>query len=81
MIPFSDWFPNALAGVTFMSLGLLKLYGWRKGIIGGGGKSASCRLLGRCPSWSKQVNIGVMILFLAIGAVNLGVLVLALLKK
>jgi len=80
MIAFSDWFPNALAGVTFVSLGLVKIYGWRKGIIGGGGKPVSCRLMGRCPSWSKPVNIGVIILFLAVGMVNLGILVLALLK-
>jgi hypothetical protein len=81
MIPFTDWFPNALVGVTFVSLGLLKIYGWRKGIVGGGGKPASCRLLGRCPSWSKPVNIGTIILFLAIGVVNLGFLWMVLLKK
>jgi hypothetical protein len=81
MIAFSDWFPNALAGVTFVSLGLVKIYGWRKGIIGGGGKPVSCRLMGRCPSWSKPVNIGAIILFLAIGIVNLTILVLALRKK
>ena len=81
MIEFSDWFPNALAGVTFVSLGLIKIYGWRKGIIGGGGKPVSCRLMGRCPSWSKPVNIGVIILFLVIGIVNLGILVFALSKK
>lgn len=77
----SDWLPNALVGVTFVSLGLIKIYGWRKGIIGGGGKPVSCRLMGRCPSWSKPVNIGVILLFLAIGIVNLGIFVLALLKK
>ena len=81
MIAFSDWFPNALAGVTFASLGVIKIYGWRKGIIGGGGKPAACRLMGRCPSWSKPVNIGVIILFLVIGIVNLGILVLALRKQ
>ena len=81
MIAFSDWFPNALVGVTFLSLGLVKIYGWRKGIIGGGGKPAACRLMGRCPSWSKPVNIGVIVLFLAVGMVNVGISVLALLKK
>ena len=81
MIPFSDWFPNTVVGVTFVSLGLLKIYGWRKGIVGGGGKPVSCRLMGRCPSWSKRVNIGVIILFLSIGIVNLVILFLALLKR
>ena len=81
MIAFSDWFPNAVVGVTFVSLGLLKIYGWRKGIVGGGGKPVSCRLMGRCPSWSKPVNIGAIILFLAIGIGNLGVLLMTLLKK
>ena len=81
MIAFSDWFPNAVVGVTFVSLGLLKIYGWKQGIVGGGGKPVSCRLLGRCPSWSKPVNIGVIILFLAVGFVNLGVLLRVYLKK
>ncbi len=81
MIAFSDWFPNALVGVTFLSLGLIKIYGWRKGIIGGGGKPATCRLMGRCPSWSKPVNIGAIMLFLAIGLVNLVIMILALHKR
>jgi hypothetical protein len=81
MIAFSDWFPNAFVGVTFLSLGMVKIYGWRKGIIGGGGKPASCRLMGRCPSWSKPVNIGIIILFLTIGIVNVSILALALFKK
>jgi hypothetical protein len=81
MIPSTDWFPSALVGVTFVSLGLLKIYGWRKGIVGGGGKPASCRLLGRCPSWGKPANIGTIILFLAIGIANLGFLLMVLLKK
>ncbi len=80
MIAFSDWFPNALVGTAFVSLGLLKIYGWRKGIVGGGGQPVSCRLLGRCPSWNKPVNLGVIILFLAIGLVNFGILVKALLR-
>ena len=80
MIAFSDWFPNAVVGVTFVSLGLLKIYGWRKGIVGGGGKPASCRLLGRCPSWSKPANIGAIILFLTTGIVNLVILLTVLLK-
>ena len=80
MITFSDWFPNALVGTTFVSLGLIKIHGWRKGVIGGGGKPASCRLMGRCPSWSTPVNIGAILLFLVIGFVNLGILVSVLRK-
>jgi hypothetical protein len=64
-----------------MVLGLLKIYGWKKGIIGGGGKSASCRFLGRCPSWSKQFNLAVIALFLGIGAGNLGLCLAMLLGR
>jgi hypothetical protein len=78
MIMLSDWVPNAVVGVTFLSLGLIKVYGWRKGIVGGGGKPAACRLMGRCPSWSTLVNIGVILLFLAIGMDNLAYVVMAL---
>ena len=78
MITVSDWVAHALVGVTFWSLGLIKVYGWRKGIVGGGGKPASCRLMGRCPSWSTPVNIGVILLFLAIGMGNLAYVVIAL---
>jgi hypothetical protein len=81
MIALSDWLPPALVGVTFTTLGLLKIYGFKKGIVGGGGKPAKCRLLGRCPSWSKQINNFVVVLFLAIGLVNLGILVKLLLKR
>jgi hypothetical protein len=81
MIGLFDWFPPAVVGVTFLTLGLLKVYGFRKGIVGGGGKPVSCRLLGRCPSWSKQLNIVFIVVFLAIGVVNLGFLLTLLLKS
>jgi hypothetical protein len=35
MPAFADWFPLALVGVFFTALGILKLYGLRRGIIGG----------------------------------------------
>jgi hypothetical protein len=35
MIPFSDWFPLALLGVTYTLLGCLKFYGFVRGIVGG----------------------------------------------
>ena len=76
-----EWLVPAAIGAVFTTLGLLKVYGWTKGIVGGGGKPASCRLLGRCPSWSKQVNITVIVLFLAVGAVNLGICFVTLLKR
>ena len=80
MIALSDWPPLATVGGTFTTLGLLKVYGFRKGIVGGGGKSASCRLLGSCPSWSRRLNIIVVVLFLGIGFGCLGILLTLLLK-
>ncbi len=35
MIPFSDWFPLTLLGITFTLIGCLKLYGVVRGIVGG----------------------------------------------
>ena len=35
MLPFSEWFPPALAGVVFTALGGLKLYGAARGTVGG----------------------------------------------
>jgi hypothetical protein len=78
MVTPIDRLSYALVAVIFTTLGVLKVYGWKKGVIGGGGKPTSCRLLGRCPSWSKQVNIFIIILFLGIGIVNLGLLLKAL---
>ncbi len=66
MIPFADWFPLAMVGGTFATLGFLKVYGFRKGIVGGRGKPARCSLLGSCPTWSKQINVGMTVLFLSI---------------
>jgi hypothetical protein len=76
-----DWLLPAIAGAVFTTLGLLKVYGWQKGIVGGGGKPTACRLLGRCPSWSNQLNIAVITVFLSIGAVSLGLSLVVLLKR
>jgi hypothetical protein len=76
----SDWIPPLVAGVTFAGLGLCKLYGWWKGIVGGGGRPWQCRLGGRCPSWSREFNLGFAALLLVVGLVNLG-LVFALMWK
>lgn len=71
MIPISDWLPLVCVGGTFTLLGLLKVYGLSKGIQGGRCKPYGQRLCGTCPSWSREVNIGVTLLFLAIGLGNL----------
>jgi len=74
MIPLSEWLPPAVVGTSFTALGAIKVYGWRKGVIGGGGKPAMCRLKGRCPSWSKPMNLAIITLFWVIGLVNLALL-------
>ena len=81
MIAPSDWIPPLAAGVTFSTLGLCKIYGWRKGIVGGGGKPLRCRLGGRCPSWSREFNLGFIVLLLVSGVVNLGFFVAAMIKR
>lgn len=68
-----DWLVPALIGVSFTTFGLLKVYGWKKGIVGGGDQPAFCRLRGRCPTWSKQLNIIFIAAFLSIGVVSLGI--------
>lgn len=71
MAMVSDWLPPAIVGVTFLTVALLKVYGFRKGVVGGGDEPAMCRLLGRCPSWSLRANHAMVILFFAIGVGNL----------
>jgi hypothetical protein len=46
MLPFAEWFPLALAGVTFTVLGGFKVYGLRRGIVGGRDKPVVQRLCG-----------------------------------
>jgi hypothetical protein len=43
---FADWFIPALLGVQFTLLGLLKLYGLWKGVVGGADKPFVTRLCG-----------------------------------
>ncbi len=81
MMAFSDWGPLLICGTAFTTLGLLKVYGLTKGIVGGGGKPAKCRLLGTCPSWSKQLNYAVIAMFLGIGITYLGILLRLYLKS
>jgi hypothetical protein len=72
MVALSDWLPPLAASLTFTALGICKIYGLRKGIVGGGGRPWSCRLQGRCPSWSNEVNILFIITLLSVGMVNFG---------
>jgi hypothetical protein len=67
------WVPTALVGVSFTGLGLIKVYGLARGIVGGGGKPASQRLCGSCPTWSRRVNIAMPFIWLAIGLGHLAV--------
>ncbi len=46
MIHFADWFPLAAVGVTFTLLGGIKLWGLKRGIVGGAGKPVAERLCG-----------------------------------
>jgi hypothetical protein len=46
MISFINWFIPAFIGVQFTVIGLLKLYGLRKGIVGGADKPFFTRLCG-----------------------------------
>ena len=74
MIAFDDWFPLLMIGGTFTTLGLLKVYGFKRNIIGGGGKPFSCRLLGACPTWSKHLNVALTVCFFMIGLLCLSIL-------
>ena len=46
MLAFSDWFPLATVGLTFTTLGSLKLWGLNRGIDGGADKPVVQRLCG-----------------------------------
>lgn len=74
MIPFTDWVPLVCIGATFTTFGLFKLYGFRHHVVGGGGKPFGTRLRGSCPTWSKHVNVTIMVAFLAIGLSSLIIL-------
>jgi hypothetical protein len=46
MVDFTDWFPLATVGLTFTLLGGLKLWGLKRGIVGGADKPMVQRLCG-----------------------------------
>jgi hypothetical protein len=71
VIAITDWLPPACVGATFTTVGLLKVYGRIKNIQGGACKPTSQRICGSCPSWGRGLNIGMIVLFLAIGLGNL----------
>lgn len=73
-IPFADWFPLLMVGGAFTTIGFLKVFGIWHNIVGGGGRPLTCRLLGSCPTWSKHLNVIVMLLFLGIGLSFLSIL-------
>ena len=64
---FEDWFPLLMVGATFTTLGLSKVYGFRRGIVGGGGRPWKTRVLGSCPTWSRHLNVVMTGVFLLIG--------------
>jgi hypothetical protein len=46
MITLADWLPPAVVGLTFTILGSLKLWGLKRGIVGGAHKPFAQRLCG-----------------------------------
>lgn len=74
IIAFADWFPLLMIGSAFTTVGLLKVHALRHTIVGGGGKSFSRRLRGTCPTWSKQMNVMAMLIFLVPGLLAFAIL-------
>ena len=81
MIAFGDWFPLLCIGVLFTMLGLLKVYGFKHNIVGGGGKPWGTRLRGSCPTWTKHLNVTMTVLFFVIGLSSLSILAWLLLTS
>ena len=72
MISFSDWFPLLAVGTTFTFLGVAKMYGALRGIVGGCDKKFGEKLCGTCPEWKNPLlRLGFPFLFLAIGLAEL----------
>ena len=80
-IAFADWFPLLSIGVTFTTLGLLKVYGFKHNIVGGGGKPWGTRLRGSCPTWGKHLNVTMTVLWFVIGLSSLSILAWLLLTS
>ena len=80
MISLAEWLPPLSVGLMFTGLGLAKVYGFARGIQGGGCKPTRDRVCGSCPSWSRGINIGFLVLLLMIGLGNLTWFVIVLLR-
>ena len=78
---FGDWFPLASVGVTFTVMGALKVIGLGRGVVGGGDKPYGQRLMGSCPTWSRNLNRAVPFVFLAVGLLNLAQLAWLVLRR
>ncbi len=73
MVPIEEWLPPTTVGLIFCLLGVMKLYGQSRGIVGGGDKPFRQRLLaGSCPTWSRPVNLAMPYVFLGLNLLNLG---------
>jgi hypothetical protein len=81
MMALSDWLPPLAGAIVFTALGICKIYGWRNGVIGGGGKPWSCRLKGRCPSWSHKANLSFIVLLVCIALLNWSLFAFVLLRQ
>ena len=74
------WFTPAVLGVTFTTIGLLKIYGLCRGVIGGRNKPFFQYAIGTCPTWmgrtwrGRVLRYGLPFVFLGVGLWNWGVL-------
>jgi hypothetical protein len=72
------WFSNAVVGGVFTLVGVVKIYGLCRGIIGGRDKPFFQYACGTCPTWmgrtwrGRILRYGLPFLFLGIGIFNLG---------
>jgi hypothetical protein len=79
MVEFVDWFGPSLAALVFLTLGVLKLVGLRRGLVGGRDKPLLQYVCGTCPAWrGGPAWVTLPLVLLAVGIVNLGLAVMAL---
>ena len=70
-IPY--WLPSAAVGSLFTLIGLLKVYGLIRGVVGGRDKPLFQYACGTCPTWmgrtwrGRLLRYGLPFLFLGIG--------------
>lgn len=81
MTAFPEWLLPTGVGASSTKIGALKGYGLSNGTIGGGGKPLPCRLLARCPTWSKPLHLIHALLPLRVGIVKHAVLLALFLKS